>query len=89
VQRTEGLSGTGWDETELAGILGDLSEAEFGGAEQVQRLRDMAAKWLVTLVIDEQTKRAVDDLIAANAIPGEHASQTVGRIFCAQVVNKS
>lgn len=89
IQRTDGLDGTGWDEADLAAMLGDIAEAEFGGAEQTQTLKDMAAKWLVTLVIDETTKRSVDDLIDAQALPGEHPSATVGRIFAAQVVNKS
>lgn len=89
VQRTEGLEGTGYDDAALAAILGDIDGAVFGGADQVQHLQDMAAKWLVTFVVDEATKRAVDDLIAENAEPGEHPSETVARLFASQVVKKT
>lgn len=89
IQRTDGLEGTGYDDAALAELLGDIDGAEFVGAEQVQALRDMAAKWLVAFVIDENTKRQVDDLIVKNALPDEHPSATVARLFQHEVVKKS
>jgi hypothetical protein len=83
-----GLAGTGYDEDALQALLGDLGSAEFGGTEDKQTLPDMASKWLVAFVGDEETKRAADDLVAARAQPGEQPAATISRLFRELVVDK-
>ena len=84
-----GLVGTGYDETALQALLGDLTEAEFGGTEEAQNLEHLAGKWLIACVVDEATKRSLDDRIAAERQPGETPNETLARLVVAEVVKKA
>lgn len=88
VQREVGLEGTGYGADELTALLGDIDAAEFGPEAERQSLGDMKDRWLVAFVVDEETKRTTDDLIAARAEPGEHPSETLSRLFREIVVKK-
>jgi len=81
VQRTEGLAGTGYDDAALDALIGQLT---FDLATD----KDLARRWFVGFVLEQDAKQALGDVLAEEAVGNEKPHETLARLISERVVRK-
>ena len=83
-----GVTVTGWTGEEVEALL-DVTDHEFmPDAGRSGDEKSLVGKWLVAIVVDEPTHRALKDKLAGWQLPGEDIKQTLQREFTAMVQSR-
>ena len=90
VQRTEGLAGTGYDEADLDSMLGSMDGHAWDPNAGAQRAtgKDLARRWFVGFVLEQEAKQALGDVLAEEALGNEKPHETLARLITERVVRK-